>query len=208
MLTTLAELIAYSQALAERDPDTFADRVFRTPGLSSAQVTGLVKALPRIPQSFLSVVGGIDFTRVGIGFFSFGQVFSRVKGYVNSLIFFNDEAECPFCQYCHQDHAYLVAWCEADPVGLVHTDGPFKRDQILIYNVGYIEQPPTVLADNFTQLLLIAGNLDEIRDRYMDKHMSDTARAEFAAYLDWLNPSADIKPYWAVYAQSMLADWD
>ena len=60
-----------------------------------------------------------------------------------------------------------------------HADGHFKVGQVVKYSDVLPAAPPVVLADSFEQLLLIAGNLQEIRD----KRETSRALSEFRAYL-------------------------
>ncbi len=63
---------------------------------------------------------------------------------------------------------------------MAHSDGAFKVGQVVKYNDGMPDAVPLVLADNFEQLLLIAGNLQEISGEYNEP---TRAISEFRAYL-------------------------
>lgn len=210
MITSLTELAGFTESQARQFSELYGESYIRRPGLSPSEICRLQSALPQLPDSYLSTVAAIDLSRGVLGYFLLSPTLLNVHDLVSNLIFANDETESPLSAYCHRDFAYFVARCEADPIGVAHANGKFTRNQILIYNVADMDARPRVIADDFLQFLLLAGNLDEIRNRYLGTRTREVAMEEFLTCLNRLHPSVDARTYWLSYAIESLDDafWD
>jgi hypothetical protein len=204
MLATIDDLIAYSHRLASGLPDLRGSIVIDRPGCSEAEIAALVKALPDLPDSYTSVAKNVKLDGVAIGYFQLSPG-CRGNGLVEKLVVSNDPLSTPMASRCQAHDAYLVASWEADAVAVAHAATTFNIGQVVKYNIGNPMARPTVLADDFEHFLLIAGTLDEIRD----KHGDDPAEAvgKFSAYLTPIvvGRKDDMAATWKMIAEVVLS---
>jgi hypothetical protein len=204
MLTTFNDLIAYSHRLANDLPDLRDSIVIDRPGCSQAEIAALVKALPGLPDSYTSVAKAVKLDGVAIGYFQLSPS-SRGNGLADKLVACNDPSITPMASHYQTHSVYQVASWEADPIAVVHASTMFNVGQVVKYNTGNPVARPTVLADDFEQFLLVAGTLDEIRD----KHGEDPAQAmnKFNAYLAPIvgGRKDDMASTWKTIAEVVLS---
>ena len=183
MIRNLDELIRYSEQVANSLPlianKVRIVRIGSQPGI----IATLTQVLPRLPESYLSVVESIAIDGISIGYFELTPSASHTMSLVEKLQIYNDPTFTPMFEYYQKHGVYQVASWEADPICIVHTDGKFKVGQVVKYNIDTPALAPMVLADNFEQLMLIAGNLQEISDKCDE---FEKALNEFKTYLDSL----------------------
>jgi len=179
MIDSLDDLVRYSEEVAKASPLISKKVQIVRPGCQPEVVAALRQLLPGLPESYLSVAESIAIDGIVIGYFNLTPGLPRAR-ITEKLRVSNDPVMAPMAERFRQHGVYQVASWEADPICVTHTAGMFEIGQLVMYNVGMPAEPPVVLADSFEQLLLIAGNLQEIGDKY-----DEPARAlgEFRAYL-------------------------
>jgi hypothetical protein len=179
MIDSLDALIQYTERVAQASP-LIARRVQITrPGCEPDTIAVLRKAFPGLPDSYTSVLESIAIDGISIGYFNLTPGRSRAS-LVDELRAHNDPTITPMAEVYRQCGVYQVASFEADPICVAHREGPFEIGQIVKYDDVLPTKMPVVLADSFEQLLLIAGNLQEIRGNH--KEPSQAIR-EFGRYL-------------------------
>ena len=181
MISDLNDLISYTEKLASILPQLSDEiRIYR-PGCPSDVIVALRQMVPRLPDSYLSVVESIEINGVAIGYFQLTPTSSSKINLAKKLREYNDPASTPMVQYYRRHGVYQVASWEADPIGVAYSDETFNIGQIVKFSAGNPARPPVVLADGFEQFLLIAANLDEIRGKFSDNSMH--ALRDFENYL-------------------------
>ena len=205
MIRTLDDLIAYTQQLADNLPELRDSIVIKRPGCSPDAIVRLKAALAGIPQSYLDVVSAIDLNGIAIGYFQLSP--GSGKDFVDKLVRCNTATANPAADRFHSDGVYQVASWEADPIGVAYHAGPFGVGQVVKYNVANPKQKPNLLADNFEHFLLLAVNLDAIRDKYADSDDPSQAIAEFQRCRDEILSGADsqIASSWGLLSEVVLS---
>jgi len=201
MITTLDALIAFTQRRAEL-PYRVA---LAQPGCAAEAMTQLAKRLPRMPNSYLSVIRAIALDHVAIGYFWLSPEAFPGHDLAERLIACNDPARNPLVDIFCRHGVYQVASWEADPIGVVYSEGLFKAGQTVLYNSGNFEETPEVIGKTFDQFLLLVGNLYAVRDTY-GKTGSSQAFTAFEACLNQLvSPEHDnIRRAWNRIAEEVL----
>lgn len=199
MIFTLNDLIAYTHTQASVAPATVADELRITrPGCTENELRCLSKALPGIPESYLSVIGSMNINGVVIGYFELTPGRGVTINIVEKLSRFNDMSHGLPNISTHRDGAYLIAKLEADPIGIIYRANRFEVGQVVLYEHDRPEALPGVLADSFEQFLLIAGNLDEILGSRESPDDWDVVYKRFGEYLE---------PFIAGRRDNMAATW-
>lgn len=180
MLATVNDLIAYSHRLANDLPGLRDSIVVDRPGCSQVEIAALVAALPDLPESYTSVATAVKLDGVAIGYFQLSPGVHG-DGLAGKLIACNEPSITPMARRYRNHGVYQVASWEADSIAVAHASTTFNIGQIVKYNAGNPVVRPTVLADSFEQFLLMAGTLDEIRDKHGDN--PPEAMSEFNTYL-------------------------
>jgi hypothetical protein len=175
MITSLDELVAFTRRLGAALPELRKRRVINRPGCSLEAVSALAEKLPGVPDSYLSVIKAIRLDGVVIGYFQLSPSAFEGRDLTEKVISCNDPVQNPLVEGHRIYRVYEVASWEADPIGVVHTDGVFKVGQVVKYNIGNPGERPVVLANDFEQFLLLASNLDAVRDKY--SHTNDRVQA-------------------------------
>jgi hypothetical protein len=187
VITNLDELIAYSQKLAQDLP--WPHVALRKPGCSPQAVRALADHLPGMPRTYLYIVEAVHLDRVSLGYFllyppGYGEDLTE------KLISWNDPAINPLTDMYREHGVYHVASWEADPIGVVHSEGTFKVGQVAMYNTGNLEERPVVIGNTFEQFLLLASNLDAIRKRSPRKSRPE-ALSDFEGCVQFILSPAD-----------------
>ncbi|RCS43247.1 hypothetical protein DTL42_19005 [Bremerella cremea] len=167
MITSLDELVAYSESQAEELP-ALKDRILlKRPGSEKEEADRLTVLLPQLPSSYVSVAEEIDLLGVSIGFFELSPTSTPGVSLSEKLLRCNKDAGMR--SIFERDGVYQIGSWDADPVAVAITSGSFQHGQVVKYSVGNPALTPESLADSFEQFLCIAGSLDEIRAKYADE---------------------------------------
>jgi hypothetical protein len=204
MINTLDDVVEYTQRRGKALPELRDEIVVTQPGCSDADMVQLTEVLPGLPDNYLSVIRRLKVNGVSIGSLGLGPFSSPAGGLVESLIEANEPGICPFSEYCQRDGVYWVASWEADPIGVAHAGSRFGVGQLVIYNIGNVDQPPRPLAEDFEQFLLLAATLQETSDTHRDDDTADAALAEFRACAQQFTKSDAILSMWDVIAGVVL----
>jgi len=205
MIRNFDDLLAYTGTLAAASPEIAAETRIVRPGCAPHVIAALERALPGLPESYLSVLASLAIDGIVIGYFELTPSSALARNLVDKLQMFNDPDQAPMARYYRRYEVYHVASWEADPVCVAHADGTFRLGQIVKFNEADPTTPPILLADGFEEFLLVAANLDEIRAL----HVNRPARAadEFKAYLAPLvaHRQDDMLSAWIKIASVVLA---
>ena len=181
MITKINEIVQYTHELSERlHPALRSRTIIEKKECSHDEIDRLRRSMPKMPESYLNIIRETNLDGISIGFLNFGL---PVPGgsMIDQIIEWNNEPENEKYEEHKKYHSYEIASYEADPVAVVHTDGEFKKDQIIMYehDIGWGHRKPVVLADNFEQFLLLFGNLDFVRDKYSVAEDPEKSMQEF-----------------------------
>jgi hypothetical protein len=213
MIQDINELVAYTEMLGDESPIIRDQVVIRRPGSPPDVIAAIAGALPGLPPGYFDVARRIDLVGAEIGYFrlSPGSGF----GLLDQLVSSNTQSETPMARYFQRDGVYQVAAWEADPIGIAFRPSRFAVGELVKYNIGNPPQAPVLLAGGYEQLLLLAVNLDAVRqkfsdpdeDRPLDADEAKMALSEFDSCLKAL--SADrylqIQPAWQVIAEVVFS---
>lgn len=190
MIASLDELVAYTQTLGEALPELREAIVLRRPGCSQAAASLLAQRLPGIPHSYLTVARVINIDGVSIGYFQLSPSAYGGRDIAEKVIACNESAMNPLMKRHQKFGVYQVASWEADPICVAHAHGLFEMGQVVKYNIGNPTSEPIVLAEDFEQLLLLAGNLDSIRNKHSEIDDPTQALNEFKMCFTNILPTA------------------
>jgi hypothetical protein len=205
VITSIDELAAFTRTLADKLPELRDSIVLQQPGYPQDALDFLSSELPGIPQSYLSVVKSFRLDGIAIGYFQLSPQSFDGNNLIEKLIACNKSGANPFAERHQQHGVYQVASWEADPICVVYKDGPYKKGQIVKYSVENPTARPIVLADTFEQFLVLAGNLDAIRDSYSESDDSSVGLSEFRMCLAQLaSQNKEIIPAWEAIASIVL----
>jgi hypothetical protein len=202
MIRTLDELVAFTERLAAEDPELADVLRIERPGCSPEEVEELKSMVPGIPDSYLQVVQAIRVNGASIGYFQLSPSASRTASLAAKVRTYSDPAVSGMARHARRVGAYLVAYWEADPIGVVHSPGTYRPGQVVLFSPG---KPPAVIAESFEQFLLIAGNLDESR-ALIGVHGSGASKDAFLSSLASLvdRQQTELRPMWEKIADVVL----
>lgn len=181
MISNLDELKKYTEEVAARFPVIASEIKLCSPGYSEDQVVELSRVVPELPPSYLNVASQVKLVGVSIGQFSLWPVPYGKKDFTTSLTEANKDYSNPFLDFYSTNGLVEVACLEANKICLgsvaVQSEG-----QVFLVDISSDPNPVIhKLADNFEQLLVLAGNLHEISRSYEDDE--DSGINEFASRL-------------------------
>lgn len=183
VIRNLEELVAFSERVGDALPELRKSIVIGRPGCSLEAVNTLLKKLPGMPDSYLSAIKAIRLEGIAVGYFRLSPSAFAGRDLTEKVISCNNPSQNPLVERHRMYGVYQVASWEADPIGVVHADRMFKVGQVVKYNIGNPEELPVVLANAFDQFLLLAGNLDAIRDKHSETDGPTQAMKEFREVL-------------------------
>lgn len=165
MIKSIDELIDYTQRMRATKAHLQPDILIRRPGLADTECRRMLRHFARMPRSYVSVLRELDISGVSIGCFRLSPAWRSGAGLVTDLIECNSEEHNPMVPTYRDHGVFEVAACEALPIGVAATDSRlFSPGDVLMYDLDDLDASPQLLARTFTQLLLLAGSLDEVRD--------------------------------------------
>jgi len=196
MIADMNALLDYTRKRGEKRPALKDRIVLERPGCSAIEAALIMVKLPSMPNCYIDIVRDVHLDGKSIGYFQLSP--GSGNQLVDKLVQCNSESVTPMAKRFKVDGVYGVASWEADPIGIVFKPIPFTVGQVVRYNSGNPQKNAAVLANDFLQFLLIAGNLDAIRDKYVDVNDVNAATKEFNECLRLLNISCH---------PGMLSEW-
>lgn len=205
MIGNLDELVAYTQSLSSEIPELSESILIKRPGCSKELIETLRNELPGIPQSYLGVVSKLDIDGIAIGYFRLSP--GTDSDLVGKIINCNREAVTPMARRFRDDGIYQVAALEADPIGVAFRPGDFAVGQVVKYNIGDPQKSATVLAEDFEQFLILAGNLDAVRQKFAEADDPRDGMGEFDACIGMFFSDSDsgARSAWRAIAEVVLS---
>jgi hypothetical protein len=201
MITTLDALQAHTLRLAERHPRRHTARALSAPGITHAERDKLRLALPALPRTYLDCIQRVNPAGVSIGYFQLSPGCRRSGDLVNDLIVTNTDPSNPFIPFYGRRGMYEVARLEADPICVARQGSTLPAGTVAQLDICTSPKVSVLpLAPDFLTLLLLAGNLDAIRDNRSTTGSSGVAA--FATVLDSFDLNAEVRAAWtriAVY---------
>ncbi|MDB5339641.1 MAG: hypothetical protein JWN70_5260 [Planctomycetaceae bacterium] len=200
MITNFDELIAYTTRLGDTMPALYHSVVLKRPGCSLQELERIVTSFPNMPESYLQVAGDIALVGIAIGYFQLAPNSSQ------------GDTLCDKLQDCNRnagmkgrfqfDSVYQIGTWDADPICVAHQAKRYAPGQIVKYNAGNPNQDAVVLAETYEQFLLLAGNLDMVRDTYADADDPSEGIPEFKTTVENIAPGKD---EWMAIADTVLS---
>ena len=191
MIRTLADLVSYTRWLGEQVPSLKDRTEIRVPGCPSEIVAKIAHSLPDMPETYLETISAVLIDGIEIGYFHLSPPMSYGGVLSERLSAANTPNINPHAGALLSFGLYQIASWEADPIGIAFQQGKFQRGAIIKTSIENPGTTPVKIADDYTSFLLIAGNLDEIRERHMLSGTITAAMEEFWACLPILTKSMD-----------------
>lgn len=181
MISNLDELKKYTEEVAARFPVIASEIMLCSPGYSEEQIVELGRVVPELPPSYLNVASQVKLVGVSIGQFALWPVPYGKKDFTTGLTEANKDDSNPFLDFYSTNALVEVACLEANKVCLGSVAAQ-SEGQVFLVDISSGPNPVIhKLADNFEQLLLLAGNLHEISMSYENDENSGIN--EFASRL-------------------------
>ena len=202
MIRNLDDLIGYTRKLGDKLPALRDSIVLERPGCTLEVANEIGEALPGIPESYLDVAKAIRLVGIAIGYFQLAPNSYNGTDLLEKLVDCNSTTAMR--SRFDDDGVFQVASWEADPIAVVHRSGRHAVGEVLKYNAGNPEQDAAALANSFEQFLLLAGNLDAVRDKYADVDDPSEGIPEFEACLGEIASGRDVSA-WKIIAEVVLS---
>ena len=206
MINTIIELVS---SLAKAG-ETFTSDIHRQrfiisqPGSSDEKIIHLERLLGEIPDSYKNIIRKYQFNKVDIGYFGISPRSYQTNDTVDSLIKAN--LEDPFLPKDFLEKKGLV-WIGSNndhTVYLATRNSEFKEGEIILIDEEIlidIEHPRNcdiqILAKDFEQFLIVAGNLNQIHGEINEDDSNwEGKKSEFIERLKTLGVSEEYHPAW------------
>ncbi len=170
-------------------------------------VNSLKQKIPMIPPTYINVLNEINLFKVDIGYFSVSPYRLGDKNIVDSLVKFNTDETKPFYNFLKQHGLVCVGSWDGDG-SLICVRMSSKKDKNgeVIRVDDYInwDNPENSsiynLAEDYTQFLVIAGNLNQIhREMNEDNSNYEEKKQEFSERLKILKVPEEYHKAWEMF---------
>lgn len=190
MIRTLDELIHFTVASCEESPYLTEYVLMQRPGCSAEEIQELRQTLD-LPPGYLNVIQQIDLDHVRLLYFHFSPGPLTGNTLVEKLININVLNPHRFIPTIRLYLAYEFGSFDGDRLAVVYRDGPFQKEQILLFaTYDPVIPPPQVLANRFDQFLFLVGSLNQCSEQVHRTNDPQKAMAEFDRALQELYPEA------------------
>lgn len=204
MITNLKELQDYTKRLMEKLPEIKNEILLCSPGCSEAQISQLIHALPNIPESYLRCIRQFNLFGVSIGYFRLWPGILVGDDFIQGLIKTNLSESNPVLQFLQRNGLYEVATWDTAPIAVASRTSNNRNGKVFLINCENDRIFVSPLAKDFEDFLLIAGNLDEIRDRLLQAHEAMKPIEEFSKCLETFHVEKETKDLWLSIGKVVL----
>lgn len=184
MISSLKELIDYTEQAAAAYPRLADEIRIRWRAEPRRFASELGQQLPGMPRSYLAVLDALDFDGVTIGYFQLAPSCSPSKSLLQRLVDSNDPRVNPLAVEFRRLGVYQVAAWESDPICVARTTATDAAGSVTMMKTVVSAPSAEPLAVDFEELLLIAANLDEIRQKCVSGVDSTSSVRQFREYLE------------------------
>lgn len=184
MISNLNDLIDYTERIATIYPDLTDEIRIRRRGQPWRFAFELGHRLPEMPRSYLTILDTLDLDGVSIGYLQLAPSFGPSKSLLERLVEANDPRVNPWAVEFRRLGVYQVAAWESDPICLTHASAMCAGGSVMIWKTTGLAPTTEPLAVDFEELLLIAANLDEIRQAGISDEATTSATRLFREYLE------------------------
>lgn len=162
MISTLEDLVKYTERRAAKSPAIAARVLLKSPGVARQERLKLEQQLPGLPASYLECAERFRLETVELGMVALRPRNFGGQGLAERLIVANGPSN-PVADILRSHSLYEVASWETDPIGVVRVDAPAERRREVV--LVDITSHPTIswspLAPDFATFLVMAGRLYE-----------------------------------------------
>lgn len=201
MISNLDDLIAFTNQLGQELPALRDSIVIEQPGCTQDEIDKVAESLPGIPESYLAIAKQVRLLGIAIGYFQLTPNSYQGLSLCEKLLDCN--LNSGMRNRFERDCVYQIGSWEADPIAIAYQSGQYERGQVLKYNAGNPEEDATVLADSYDHFLLLAGNLDCVRDKFADADYPAEGMPEFEQCVARIAPGRE--EVWMSIAEVVLS---
>lgn len=199
MLTSLDDLVVYTNYLGSKYPIISEEKVLSRPGCSKDIANDILDSFPGISDLYVEIVSEINVFGVSIGSFVLSPQSFDGANICEKLIDCNTNSG--MSQYFARDKVYQIGSFEADPVAIAATSSKYVEGSVVLYDLGNPVEEPKEIALDYKQFLLLAGNVDQLRDGSSDKDDKQKAFQDLEFVLDKFGLSEASKSEWRQIAE-------
>lgn len=194
----------------KEDADEFSDALYTKgfliyhDGITDVQLSHLHEILPGLPESYIACLQGYNIFDVAVGYFDLTPVSGGATNIVDSLVKAQSEEES-FLPRAILDPLglYWIGNNNNDTIYVAGKNSPYEEGEIVAIHEFIFdaqekdyENYRLLLAKDFEQFLIIAGNLNEVHRLNLD---SDLAKVEMLQRLKALNVDEKYHDGWMEY---------
>ncbi len=178
MITTLAELEAYTKQIGARFPDEAANTILSGPGIMPKERESLLKRIPGLPDSYLQCAERFNLHGIRSGYFAFWPEAFDAGNMVGSLTKASSEVNPYWVMFGAINVLQVASW-EADPIVVALKDSSEPDGSVLKFSEGNPKAPAVNLAQSFEMFLLLVGNLDQVANEAEGQRAVDVFQQRF-----------------------------
>jgi len=142
---------------------------------------------------------------VSIGYFRLWPRTTKAFDLVECIVQINTSERNPFLPALREKGLCEVAAWEAEPICVATKKSAYLEGTVVKISRAQASVKGVFLANNFETFLLIAGNLDSIRDKHSNTGDTISALAEFERCLDYFALSPEGISAWKSISEVVLS---
>lgn len=206
MITDISALKAHTIRMGEKLPALESEIVLKSPGIGQSDCARLKSSILNLPESYLKCVQSLNVNGVLIGYFHLWPRGTKNVDLVDGLVKINSPENNPLWNFLKESGLFEVAAWEAEPICVASNKSTYEEGTILKISIAQPFPKVELLAQNFEAFLLIAGNLDAIRDEYSRSGNMGEARAKFDLCLTRFGLPNEALATWKNIGSVVLSD--
>ena len=179
MINNINALKEYTVYRGEKSPRLKDKIVLKSPGCDLSGIAKIKKAFPDMPENYLTCAQTLNLSGIAIGYFQLSPPGSTKIGFIERLLQINNSEINPLWNFMSGKGLYEIAAWEAEPICVATNKSPYQEGAVLMISTVQPIPKESLHTDNFESFLLIAGNLDAIRDRHFKAGDKTSANIEF-----------------------------
>lgn len=203
MIRSIIDLEKYTQKIADQYPEDADEIILKSPGISKEEEQIILKNIPKISTVYLDCAKRLNLMGVKFGYFFLWPA-PKTEFNLSKIIIDANSDKNPYKRILMENGLAQVALWEADPIVVANTDSKYGEDRVFKINTGSPKLNLQNLANNFEDLLIIIGNLDETT--LTSDKADEEAVSEFLEKVKYLIKDEDTLNTWRSIAEIVILD--